>query len=128
MTFRDRRDGDRRKTMTLPATELIGRFLKHVLPRNSQRIRHYGFLANRFKKVRLATIRALLGIAAPVAKEEPTAWLTDWIEAILGAAEDTCPCCGNELTSQLQPAEITKFIVSDHRTTKPNETNNRGSP
>jgi len=110
--------------MNLPAKKLIGRFLKRVLPSNSQRIRHYGFLANRFKSVRLTTIRALLGITAPVAKDEPSTWLTDWIEEILGAAEDTCSCCGNGLTILLQEAEITQFMVSDSRTTKPN---NRGS-
>lgn len=128
MSFRDRRDGDRRKTMVLPAKELIGRFLKHVLPSNSQRIRHYGFLANRYKKVRLATIRALLGITVPVAADGPSTWLTDWIQAIVGAAENTCPCCGSELSSQLQPAEITQFMVGSSCTAQPIETNNRGSP
>ncbi|MBN1852052.1 MAG: transposase [Pirellulales bacterium] len=38
--YRDRRDGDRQKTAHLPATEFIGRFLKHILPDGFMRIRH----------------------------------------------------------------------------------------
>ncbi len=41
--YRDRRDGDRRKTDVLPAEEFLHRFLQHVLPDHFPRIRHYGF-------------------------------------------------------------------------------------
>jgi hypothetical protein len=34
--------------MTLGATEFLRRFFLHVLPRGFVRIRHFGFLANRF--------------------------------------------------------------------------------
>ena len=99
LTFRDRRDGDQRKIMTLPAEKLIGRFLQHVLPSGLMRIRHYGFLANRFKRLRLATIRKLIGAAQPASEPENN-WLTDWIESIVGASEDQCPCCGQGLEHQ----------------------------
>ncbi|MGH9891508.1 MAG: IS91 family transposase [bacterium] len=49
------------RTMTLDATEFIRRFLLHVLPSGFQRIRHYGFLANRVRKDRIALCRTLLG-------------------------------------------------------------------
>jgi len=35
--------------MTLGATEFLCRFFRHVLPRRFVRIRHVGFLANRFR-------------------------------------------------------------------------------
>ena len=38
------------KTMTLGAGEFIRRFLLHVLPEGFQRIRYYGFLANRYRE------------------------------------------------------------------------------
>jgi hypothetical protein len=43
--WRDYKDGNKRKRMTLDAHEFIRRFLLHVLPHGFVRIRHYGFLA-----------------------------------------------------------------------------------
>lgn len=59
-SYRDRRNSDRVKTMTLESGEFIRRFLLHVLPEGLQKIRHYGFLANRTKKQSLARCRQLL--------------------------------------------------------------------
>jgi hypothetical protein len=60
LSYRDRKDGDRKKTMTLEAHEFIRRFLIHVLPDGFMRIRHFGFLVNRAKKQSLAQCRKLL--------------------------------------------------------------------
>src|SRR3989475_8715953 len=46
--------------MTLLATEFLRRFFLHVLPRGFVRIRHFGFLANRFRASRLALSQQLL--------------------------------------------------------------------
>ena len=62
LSYRDRKDGDRKKTMTLEAQEFIRRFLLHVLPDGFMRIRHFGFLANRSKKQALAQCRKLLDL------------------------------------------------------------------
>ncbi len=67
-TYRDPRDGDRTKLMTLDAHEFIRRFLLHVLPRRYIRIRHYGLLAPSNVKTKLAHARELL--SATVAAEE----------------------------------------------------------
>ena len=111
--YRDRRDGDRRKTMRLPAEELIGRFLKHVLPKGFMRIRHYGLLANRAKKKRLATCRQLLSAATP----EPSArksW-TEWLLLWTGEDPTRCPNCGHgELVSEeIPPLLRTRSPVLD---------------
>src|SRR2546423_6998485 len=53
--------GDQTKTMTLDAVEFIRRFLLHVLPSGFVHIRHFGFLANRKRKEKLALCRSLLG-------------------------------------------------------------------
>src|SRR5438067_11854114 len=45
--------------MTLLATEFLRRFFLHVLPRGFVRIRHFGFLANRFRASRLALSQPL---------------------------------------------------------------------
>jgi hypothetical protein len=46
--YKDYRHDAQQKTMTLEAEEFIRRFLLHVLPDGFQRIRYYGFLANRY--------------------------------------------------------------------------------
>ena len=56
--WKDYAHGGGQKTMTLKATEFIRRFLLHVLPSGFVRIRHYGFLANRVCREKLALCRA----------------------------------------------------------------------
>ncbi len=63
--YKDYAQQDRQRTMSLPATEFIRRFLLHVLPDGFMRIRHYGYLANRHRQQKLATCRRLLGAATP---------------------------------------------------------------
>ena len=70
-SYRDRKEGDRLKTATLPAGEFIGRFLEHVLPARFLRIRHYGFLANRAKQTQLAQCRRLLGVSPSAHRPRP---------------------------------------------------------
>jgi Putative transposase/Transposase zinc-binding domain len=48
------------KTMTVDADEFIRRFLMHTLPPGFQRIRHFGFLANCHRTLKLALCRQLL--------------------------------------------------------------------
>jgi hypothetical protein len=59
--WKDYADGNQTKTMTLEAVEFIRRFLLHVLPSGFVHIRHFGFLANRKRKEKLALCRSLLG-------------------------------------------------------------------
>lgn len=62
VTFRwkDYAHANRKKKMTLPACEFLRRFFLHVLPPRFVRIRHFGFMANRWRKARLTICRALL--------------------------------------------------------------------
>ena len=62
VTFRwkDYARGGKQGEMTLSATEFLRRFFLHVLSRGFVRIRHFGFLANRFRASRLALGRQLL--------------------------------------------------------------------
>jgi hypothetical protein len=62
--WKDYASGNKTKTMTLDAVEFIRRFLLHILPAGFVRIRQYGFLANRTRRVKLALCRALI-VAPP---------------------------------------------------------------
>ena len=92
LSYRDRKDGDRKKTMTLEAHEFIRRFLLHVLPDGFMRIRHFGFLANRSKKQALSQCRKLLDLG-PALPQSPILSAKDLLVKITGLDLSRCPCC-----------------------------------
>ena len=111
VTFRwkDYRHHDQQKTMTLEADEFMRRFLLHTLPDGFQRIRHYGFLANRYRQAKLALCRQLLGmaltlatLAAPPGKPD----YRDLYEKLTGQSLRQCPVChrGHMIVITLLPA------------------------
>ena len=61
--WRDYAHGNKSRVMTLDAIEFLRRFFLHILPKGFVRIRHFGFLANRFRTDRLALCRQLLSQA-----------------------------------------------------------------
>ena len=80
--------------MSLDADEFMRRFLLHVLPSGFQRIRHYGFLANRYRAVKLARCRQLLAAPTPAAKLPDAA--LDYrhrYEHLTGKSLRDCPKC-----------------------------------
>ena len=94
--WKDYRHDSRKKVMCLDAQEFIRRFLLHVLPHGLQRIRHYGFLANRYRAVKLACCRRLLGEPAPVIKLPDTPLdYRERYEQLTGKSLRACPKCGH---------------------------------
>jgi hypothetical protein len=92
--WRDYRDGNRNKFMTVTAEEFIRRFLLHVLPEGFQRIRHYGFLANRYRQQKLARCRQLLRMPPLEPKSQETKKdYRDYYEELTGMSLKTCPIC-----------------------------------
>jgi len=88
--YKDYRNGSAKGVMRLTYAEFTRRFLLHVLPRAFVRIRHFGFLANRSRKVKLALCRQLLGCAAPI-ESEPAE--SDDLPAGGELPTDRCPVC-----------------------------------
>jgi len=64
-SYRDRRRGNRRDRLRLPADQFVRRFLLHVVPSRFVRIRYHGLLTNASKSRNLALARALLHAPAP---------------------------------------------------------------
>lgn len=91
--WRDYRDHDRQKTMTLQANEFIRRFLLHVLPDGFQRIRHYGFLAHRYRQAKLVLCRQLLGTSTSTAPRQDKSDYRDLYEQLTGRSLRECPVC-----------------------------------
>jgi hypothetical protein len=90
--YRDRRDDNRLKQLTITAPEFLRRFLLHVTPPGLCRIRHYGFLSNRNKEQQLPRCRELLGQAPPPKVDAPR----DVVALVLrftGIDVTRCPQC-----------------------------------
>ena len=56
---KDYKNNNQKKTITMKGKEFIRRFLMHILPKRFVKIRHYGLLANRNRKTKLAICRRL---------------------------------------------------------------------
>ena len=107
VTFRwkDYSHGGKQRTMTLEAAEFLRRFFLHVLPKGFVRIRHYGFLSNRFRAHRLPLCQQLLTTDSltPAPHAEP----------YLDAAFWHCPHCGTVMVvMQIFTAEPLPFRCS----------------
>jgi hypothetical protein len=91
VTFRwkDYAQGNKLATMTLQATEFIRRFLLHVLPKGLVRIRHFGFLANRCRRQKIAHCRKLLDPALPMKPQGSN----PQDDSLAGERETRCPVC-----------------------------------
>jgi len=92
--YRDRRDNDTKKIMSLDAQEFIRRFLLHVIPEGFMRIRYYGFLANRSKKHNLNLIRRLLGVREELSDTRKES-VRDLMLRLTDIDITRCPHCKN---------------------------------
>jgi len=109
--YRDRADGDKHKHITINAQEFIRRFLLHVLPDSFQRIRHFGFLANRDKGKNLARCRQLLGLS-PDIPQVPEETTQEKILRLTGVDVTKCPCCKQGYMRRVTELPIPVVCVS----------------
>lgn len=93
--YKDYADESAEKIMALDAVEFMRRFLQHVVPSGFVRIRHFGFLANRFRTEKLARCRQLIedadkASATPAPRQAcPPATMAE-----LAVERHRCPHCG----------------------------------
>jgi hypothetical protein len=95
-TYKDYADADRPKVMTLDAVEFIRRFLMHVVPAGFVRIRHFGFLANRNRKAKLAACLRCFNRTPPARSPQPNPTQPPWVRIIMqltGRDPTRCPLC-----------------------------------
>jgi len=89
--WRDYRDNNRWKVMTVSAFEFIRRFLMHVLPPGFMKIRHYGLLGNRNKTKKLTLCKRLTN--TPVIAKVKASTL-DLLSKMFGRNFSLCLHCG----------------------------------
>ena len=90
--WRDYKDNNRWKNMSISAFEFIRRFLMHVLPKGFMKIRHFGLLGNRDKTKRLTLCKRLTKTAVNAKVKAST---LDLLSNMLGRDTTLCQYCGN---------------------------------
>ena len=95
VTFRwkDYKHGHQLRTMTLDAVEFLRRFVLHILPRGFQRLRHFGFLANRVRQAKLAQCRTLLHQTVPAISPGDARGGAEEAIPAQDEASPVCPVC-----------------------------------
>jgi len=94
-TYHDNKDGGKQKLMTLSSHEFMRRFLLHILPHKFVKIRHYGFLSNRFRSSKVALCRKLIAKQQGVVlKILPLLDKFELLEKLIGKEKLCCPECG----------------------------------
>lgn len=97
--YKDYKDSNEIKEMTLDDTEFFRRFMLHVLPKGFMKIRHYGFLGNRNKEERMAILR----IATKTPKPMPLEIIPEVIiSQIIKRDVTICIACGQKRHHQLE--------------------------
>ncbi len=90
--YKDYAHGNRPKVMALVPPEFIRRFLLHVLPRGFMRIRHYGLIANRAKREKLAQARTALDRPRAAEPQRPESLEAFWLR-VAHLDVHQCPHC-----------------------------------
>ena len=88
--WRDYKDNNKMKEMTISIEEFIRRFLLHILPPCFMKIRYYGILGNRNKKKKLLKCKILTRTKIYIKKQLPTLEL---LKQTLGKDFNLCPHC-----------------------------------
>lgn len=89
---RDKNNPGESKTTKLRVEEFMRRFLLHVLPKKFVRIRHFGLLANRSRKIKVEIIRKIHGIVEKIEEELKESW-KELVYKHTGLDYKTCPAC-----------------------------------
>lgn len=109
--YKDRKDQDRDKTLTLDTSEFIRRFLLHVLPPGFHKIRYFGILAIRNRKAKLKALQLQLAPqeSTPL---NPTSGLCILEEQM--PSKPVCTACGANAwkTWQVLPPKIFRSSMS----------------
>jgi len=92
--YKDRKNGNTKRSMTIEATEFIRRFLLHVLPEGFTRIRYFGFLAHTKKREALPKIRRLIDPLKPPPEKPKKETVRETMLRVTGIDIELCPVCG----------------------------------
>jgi hypothetical protein len=100
--YRDYAHENKSKVMILHVKEFMRRFLLHVLPYRFVRLRHYGFLGNRHRNIKIDLCKTLLNISQKVeslkengnqqSEQQQKSW-EQRLKELTGIDVGVCPKC-----------------------------------
>jgi hypothetical protein len=90
--YKDRKNGNAKRSMTISGEEFIRRFLLHVLPTGFIKIRYFGFLAHTRKREAITLIRRIINplMKKPEVKKET---IRETMLRVTGRNISCCPVC-----------------------------------
>lgn len=91
-TYKDRKDDNKVKEKTVPATEFIRRFLLHILPKGFMKIRYFGFLAHTNKGKYIPLLRKLIDPLAKIPAKVKES-IEEIMLRLIGIDISQCPEC-----------------------------------
>lgn len=100
-TYRDRKDQNKQKILSLPADLFIRRFILHIVPKRFVKIRFYGFMVNRLRKKIIPICKEFIAIASKSIENilpPLSALFTEY---------STCPICKKGLMKIVKQLEDT---------------------
>lgn len=115
--WKDYKDNNKNKIMTLDASEFIRRFLLHILPKGFVKIRYYGLLSNRNRNLKLARCKNIFKIQ--IKGKEHRISAAELFKILTGKEIDSCRKCkqGKMITvctfhpkKDNPPGKVQKFI------------------
>jgi hypothetical protein len=110
--WRDYRDGNKEKYMTITAEEFIRRFIMHILPRKFVKIRHYGMISNCTRAAKIKRAKAILKVKinAEFLKDISRMTASDILLKVSGINILKCPCCS--LGSMVRKSKVSPKVCS----------------
>ena len=106
-------DAGGKRTVRLPGTTFIGRFLLHILPTGIKRIRHYGVLASASKGVKLAQAALHMPVNNPAARESASAFMA----RVAKIDVMRCPCCSQGMRVALTATQTPPPLATSNSPT-----------
>jgi hypothetical protein len=110
-TYKDRKNKNQIKQMTLDAHEFIRRFLLHVLPMGFCKIRYFGFLSHTNKKKDIPIIRKLIDADA-ILPEKINESIRQMMLRLTGIDISCCPKCKKGKMIQIKKLPIQHDLKS----------------
>jgi hypothetical protein len=109
--WKDYADDSKSKVMTLSAVEFVRRFRSHILPKGFVKIRHYGLLSTRNRKIKIAQARTLLGAKQPPEAPAPVAGAEGSVPSetdkpAQAQKERLCPYCQSPRLTRVESSKV----------------------
>lgn len=122
--YKDYKDKNKQKEMTLSHEEFLRRFEQHILPKGFVKIRHSGFLSHQNKGKRLASICEQLKISPP----PPKVQLPVQVLAAMTYGTDITQCSICKIGKLERIASYVNVAKQGVKLVNTNDLNPRGSP